>query len=77
MFLDLFRALPLRDAQRQASEIDAARSTAEALDEILSKDGEGLGTENIEDNEPEDAAEPKGPVAEDTVEPPTGTSLIL
>ncbi|WYZ42167.1 hypothetical protein EsH8_V_001062 [Colletotrichum jinshuiense] len=33
-FPELFRTSPQRDAQREASEADAARSTAEALDEI-------------------------------------------
>jgi hypothetical protein len=77
-FPDLFRPSPFRDAQRQVSEIDAARSTAEALDEIVSQDGEELGVEDIENNEPEEAEEQEELMVEDdTAEPLAGTFLNL
>lgn len=55
-FPELFRSSTIRDVQRQASEADAANSTAEALDEITSQDGEQLGREEegIEPEESED-----------------------
>lgn len=41
-FPDLFRTSPLRDVRRQAFEDDAARSTAEILDEIAHQNKEPL-----------------------------------
>lgn len=38
-FPELFRSSPTRDAQRAASENDAARSAAEALEEVASREG--------------------------------------
>jgi hypothetical protein len=38
-FPELFQSSPARDVQRAVSEIDAARSTAEALEDIASMDG--------------------------------------
>lgn len=56
-FPELFRSSTIRDVQRQASEADAANSTAEALDEITSQDGEQLGREEegVEPEESEDS----------------------
>ena len=58
-FPDLFRPSPSRDAQRQASEIDAARSTAEALDEIASRNG---GEEDVDVSADEDIEEALGTI---------------
>ncbi len=66
-FPELFRPSPFRDAQRQASEMSAARSTAEALDEITIQDGdEG----NMESNTERGAAEraEETPIEEDEPE---------
>ena len=48
-FPTLFRSSPLREAQRQESELDAARSTAGALDEIASQEGEQAGSDDDEE----------------------------
>ena len=45
-FPELFRGSPARDAQRTTSENDAARSEAEALEEIASLEGEDDLAEN-------------------------------
>jgi hypothetical protein len=75
-FPDLFRPSPFRDAQREASEIDAARSTAEALEEIAHGDGDGESPEadEIGSSEPEEA-ESETPAAE--LEPIASTYLVL
>lgn len=64
-FPDLFRPSPFRNSQRQASEVDAARSTAAALDDIISQDGEGFSREEMIPEEPEEAAEAVAVVVED------------
>lgn len=72
-FPDLFRPSPFRDVQRQASEIDAARSTTEALDEIASHNGERRAVKDLEDGEPEAVEQEGQVVADDEPEPPIGT----
>jgi len=67
-FPELFRPSPIRDAQRQAFEIDAARSNAEVLEEITHMDSESPEVEDIEDDEPEETAEPDNTVIGDTGE---------
>lgn len=48
-FPSLFRSSPLREVQRQTSELNAARSTAVVLDEIASQDGERQSLEIVEE----------------------------
>lgn len=62
-FPDLFRPSPSRHAQRQASEVNAAQSTAEALDEIARQDSEEQHGEDIEDRKYEDLEESEGSTA--------------
>jgi len=58
-FPELFRSSPARDVQRSASEVDAARSEAEAL-EVLSSASEqgGAGMGDTVDDVPQIASEP-------------------
>lgn len=77
-FPDLFRPSPSRHAQRQASEINAARSTAEALDEAARQDSEELHIKDIGDKKSEDAVESEGlRAAVDGECSPAGKSPIL
>jgi len=78
-FPDLFRPSPLRHVQRQASEIDAARSVAEALDEIASQNGEGPGVMYTEVEEPlqEEAPDEEPVIVEDGRGPPVGMFLYM
>lgn len=62
-FPDLFRPSPSRHAQRQASEVNAAKSTAEALDEVTRHHSEERRWEGIEDQKSEDAVESEGSTA--------------
>lgn len=76
-FPELFRPSPIRDAQRQASEIDAARSAAEALDEIASQDGHLPGSEDEESGGSEDDIAPEEiAVKHDTTELPAGMLAV-
>ncbi|KAH8656439.1 hypothetical protein BGZ61DRAFT_434384 [Ilyonectria robusta] len=70
-FPELFRSSTIRDVQRQASEADAANSTAEALDEITSQDGEQLDREEdgVEPEESEDGVPTIAPVLYTMQEP--------
>jgi Zn-dependent M16 (insulinase) family peptidase len=53
-FPELFQTSPARDVQRNASENDAARSVAEALEELTStSERGGLGDDHEDDNVPE------------------------
>jgi hypothetical protein len=57
--------------QHKASEVDAGRSTAEALNEIATRDGDALSVVDGDDMEPEDAVGPKG-LADTGLLPPEG-----
>ena len=53
-FPELFQTSPARDVQRNESENDAARSAAEALEELTSaSERGGLGDDHKDDNIPE------------------------
>ena len=53
-FPELFQTSPARDVQRNESENDAARSAAEALEELTSASKRGgLGDDHKDDNVPE------------------------
>ena len=56
-FPELFLSSPARDVQRAASENDAQRSTAEALEEIASLEGGDDEPDEEEGREPSEAAE--------------------
>lgn len=73
----LFHPLPFRVTQRQASEIDASRSTAEVLDEIASQDNNGSDVEDIEGESSVEAVRAEEPVERGGPEALTGTFAVL
>ncbi|KAH8684278.1 hypothetical protein BGZ60DRAFT_397194 [Tricladium varicosporioides] len=62
-FPELFQTSPARDVQRNASENDAARSVAEALEELASASERGELGEDRQDNNIPEALEPVAKVA--------------
>ena len=74
VFPELFRPSPLRDVQRQAVEVKAARSVAKALDEIATQDGQVPGERDAGGDRPKDGIGPeKLLVKNDRAEPVAGT----
>ncbi|KAK1719374.1 hypothetical protein CaCOL14_006065 [Colletotrichum acutatum] len=65
MFPSLFQSTPQQDADREASEVDAVRSVANALDEMSQSEGEDDDDEldHIPESYPEEAV--LGPIAEE------------
>ncbi|EXF76167.1 hypothetical protein CFIO01_03560 [Colletotrichum fioriniae PJ7] len=79
MFPSLFQSTPQQDADREASEADAVRSVANALDEMSQSEGEDDDDEldQIPESYPEEAI--PTPIAEDAPEdaPPADEPLAL